>query len=331
MSDEKHSGGLLVKVVAGIFTAVVAPTVVVLLTKYLDPNRIGGGGTPSTASAGVPETGKPREGPRPTQKKGPHGQPEHGAAVSLITPNLADHFYSYGHDRITKGNVHNDGVDPKMFHFVPMPPSISVPGTILAGLVTKAEHHDYTLVLEYRFGNAKAPGGAKKARQAAVHIHATGPDGSYKEPWMQSIAVLLTDGIAGSLRLMADDGKVTGFGKFKQKAGSGPKPVRRDYDPSMLGAPIASGKPPKWSGIVYRLDTPEQIEDVQGFTYPSDIAKPDDWNRLEVTCIADSLRVRLNGKQVNGLDGLSVKKGRIVLTSEHADYSVRKFQLDPIK
>ncbi len=75
----KKNGGVMTKVIATVFGAVVAPILVAVGVAYLKPQ-------PENPPATQPEK------PPPTTK------PIREGIVSLITPNLSDNFYTFHYD-----------------------------------------------------------------------------------------------------------------------------------------------------------------------------------------------------------------------------------------
>jgi hypothetical protein len=55
-----------------------------------------------------------------------------------------------------------------------------------------------------------------------------------------------------------------------------------------------------------------------------------EWNRLEITCRGDTLRVRVNGDLVNEASNCSVTRGAICLQSEGASIEFRNIVLTPL-
>lgn len=57
---------------------------------------------------------------------------------------------------------------------------------------------------------------------------------------------------------------------------------------------------------------------------------PGEWNRLEVEVVGGRYTVRMNGKLVNEVTGVSVKPGRIGLQSEGGEIHFRKLVVQPL-
>ena len=56
-----------------------------------------------------------------------------------------------------------------------------------------------------------------------------------------------------------------------------------------------------------------------------------EWNRLEITCKGDTIRVKVNGELVNEATNCSVTRGAICLQSEGAPIEFRDIVLTPLK
>jgi hypothetical protein len=174
--------------------------------------------------------------------------------VHFVGPRLGDLFYTYAAYPEKQGaTLHNDTVDNRVFEYVNVPPAIHGPGALLGGLFTKKLYSNYSLIVEYRWGDPPAGTPVKGPRQAAIHLHATGTDGEYQEPWMQAVACLLTEGQTGSLRLLGDPGKIQAQGRVRDVSTTGH--IRRSFDPGLPLKPIVSGSP-GWDNVLYRADAP---------------------------------------------------------------------------
>ena len=71
--------------------------------------------------------------------------------------------------------------------------------------------------------------------------------------------------------------------------------------------------------------------DVKGFRGQNDVEELfGEWNRLEVICENSTLKVFLNGKQVNEASDLPVSDGPIALQSEEAEWFIRRLEIWPL-
>jgi hypothetical protein len=330
--DKKKSGNLLFKAIAGVFTLVVAPILVAVGVKFADPSNWKA--APATAANKDNTAGKDHQPQKDKTlvaalRDKVASRPEHkGAAepqevgdkpdpvISFVRPSLSDSFYTYALYPGRSGGqpAHKDPADPLVYGFDAATAALHTPGQLIGGLFTKKLYSNYTLIVEYRWGN---PTPGKPFHQAAIHMHATGTDGEYKEPWMQAVACLLSDGETGSLQLLGDPGKIKASAKVKETLAAGR--LRRAFDPAAPTKPLSSSER-GWDNVVHRADV----------AVP---APPDGWNKLEIDCKADSISVRANGQPVNEITGLTKPQtqGRIVLTSELSEIYFRKVDLEPMR
>jgi hypothetical protein len=327
--EEKKSRGSTVKIVATVFGAIIAPLTVGLALKWFDPANYR-----STQPQGSPASQPAAQGPT---------TPGRGASppliLHLVSLKLSDHFYSYGWSAPDMAVVRNDNVDPAFFRYAGTPSSIAVTGqhNRIALLETKNEFEDYTLYVDYRRDEKTWGPREGKARAAAILLHATGPDGvlalagTSAALWPQSVLVSLTEGTAGSFRLMGAPGKVKGIAKVKEI----PRKTslwRAYVGGNLPGLPLVTGEPPEWGGFICRLGMPEEIEDVKGWHPPGDpeIAdlQPGQWNKVMIECHQGAIKVFINNKFVNEITDLNLRKGRIGFASTLADYSIGRIELE---
>jgi hypothetical protein len=328
VSDEKKSsGGFFAKVFGGIFalmTAIATP----LIVKYSD-RWFGPAAAPSAAAsaqaavashdakdrergkghgkggAGKPEPVKPKGGNHPRAQQVPG---------SLLTAHLSDHFISYSWNADAKKRVVDPGVTPTLFALADATSALHVPvSESMGALVTKQPHENYRLTLEYSWGEGFAPS-SDKVRRAMVLVHAADEPAGL---WPPAVACLLNEGDEGSLRLFGEPDRIKAKCKCKE---GGPKGQHRDYDPSFFAQPVSSTPVGVSGGTIHRLGFPEKAP----------AKDPGEVNKLEILCDGNKLTVKLNDKIVNELTDLNVRKGKIALTSEHAEFFVERFQVQPL-
>ncbi|AMV41036.1 DUF1080 domain-containing protein [Planctomyces sp. SH-PL62] len=82
------------------------------------------------------------------------------------------------------------------------------------------------------------------------------------------------------------------------------------------------------------LDVPDEAnrkEDRRHKNLTDDSEKPvGEWNRMEITCKGDTIRVKVNGDLVNEATNCSVRRGAISLQSEGAPIEFRNIVLTPL-
>jgi hypothetical protein len=247
----------------------------------------------------------------------------------LLSGKLSDHFYSYGFSSARSDTILDPAVDPRLFELAAG--TLHVPGEQLGSLITRSPYADYTLTLEFKWGDKTYPPRKDKPRAAMILLHAQGPEGFFAKNWMPSVACLLTEGDTGSLRLMGEPDAIKGQANAVEKPGPRPGTRRYYYDPKAPPVQVASAGPRGGQGLIHRAGFPTALnpaEEKTGFHPPGDLAnKPGDWNTLEIACAGGNINVLVNGKEACALTGLNVQGGKIALTSEHAEYTVRKFVL----
>jgi hypothetical protein len=244
---------------------------------------------------------------------------------NLITPKLADHFYSYGSSAGKKDFVADQAVDPKLFEQVAG--TIHVPGTQVASLITRTPYSDYMLTVEFKWGEKTYGRRENKPRTAWILLHANGADGSLGKNLMPSVACVLTEGDTGSLRLLGEPDHIKGQTTAREL--TTPR-LRRFHDRGVPAIKVASGTK-DWDNTIHRAGFPttaNMVEDVKGFHPSGDLAvKPGEWNKVEITCAGNMISVRVNEKDACDITELNVHGGKIALTSDFAEYTVRKFEL----
>jgi putative membrane-bound dehydrogenase-like protein len=195
---------------------------------------------------------------------------------------------------------------------------------------TKEKHHDYHLVMEYKWGEHTVGYRADRARDNGLLIHASGEDGAYSKSWMSSIEAQLIEGGSGDILVLAatDDQGV----KAPTKATAMVRPARDGETVWFPGGEARTFPPPeKKSSRIYWNERDPYWKDVRGFRGEKDIENPvGEWNRLEVICREATIQIFLNGEQVNEVNDVYPSEGFICLQSEGAEVWVRRFELWPL-
>ena len=200
----------------------------------------------------------------------------------------------------------------------------------LGYLRTNQRYRDYHLVLEYMWGERTWSSRADRARDCGLLLHAYGPDGEFADTWMNCIEAQLIEGGSGDILTLA----------WKPK--DGPKAptaltaaVRNDRDGEPVWTPGGESRvfPPATktnARINWQHRSPDWA-DVRGYHGPKDIENPvGEWNRMEVICRGDTIRIFLNGRLVNEGRGAHPSEGFIGLQSEFAECIIRRWELHPL-
>ncbi len=314
--EEKKSGSSVGKIVATVFGAVLAPILVGVAVKWGDPAIWK---KPPSSQAQAPAT----------QSGG--GPPPPPPILHLVTPRLSDYFYSYGWSAKDSANVRNDNVDPALFQYVSTPPSIAVASEgKMAVLQTKNEYENYTLHVDYRWGEKTWGDRETKRRLAAILLHATGTDGVIGI-MPQCVSVDISEGLTGTIGLRGLPSKIKGIAKAKEIHTANNTIMREYVGGNAPLLPLVSGEP-RWHGGLNRLGYAgySVYKDVKGWRPSGDptFADPAKTNKVTIESRNGHLKVFINAKLVNEITGLNVKKGRIGFTSQQADYSLGRIELE---
>lgn len=205
-----------------------------------------------------------------------------------------------------------------------------VSGEGMGYLRTKQAYRDYHLVIDYQWGERTLGSRTERARDCGLLLHAFGPDGSYGNTWMSCIEGQLIEGGSGDILVLASKAEDGTIAPTKVTA-----EVKRDRD----GEPVWTKGAPKetfpaegktMARINWR-DRDPGWADVKGYRGPKDIENPlGEWNRMEVICAGDTIRILLNGELVNEVTDCHPSSGYIGLQSEFAACLIRRLELHPL-
>lgn len=161
-------------------------------------------------------------------------------------------------------------------------------------------------------------------------MHASGPDGVLANSWISSVEAQLIEGGSGDILVLAatnEDGE-----KAPTKATATVR-LDRDGEPVWSADGEAKTYPPvekPASRINWRGRDPDWT-DMKGFRGPDDIENPvGEWNRMEVICRNDTIRILVNGELVNEVFDVYPTEGYVCIQSEGAELWVRRFELWPL-
>ncbi len=324
-SDSQGSGGssnVMIKVVSGVFAAVVAPLVVTVgsnfIQKKLDP----------ADDARKTETVSKK--PITTAKKGTKPSPARPSVSEKKDSNPTVHLFN-GKDLTNfttylgppeKGKpAYGRNADPEKVFSV-QNGELHISGKVYGSLETVKSYEDYHLYVEYRFGEKKWPPRENLPKASGVQVHCTGPDGAINDTWMVGYRIFIDDIGAGTIRLdgtpehrvslVAEQGKLDSTDGKKKSS-------RIYYKPGAPSTPVVSG-------TIYRLGLKGPNFSVPG----AEIKARSDWNTLECICSGDQLTVLFNGIVVNTGTKLSQSKGKIAIRSDAAEIFFRKIDLKPL-
>ncbi len=207
---------------------------------------------------------------------------------------------------------------------------LHVGGRGLGYLRTQERYRDYHGVLEYKWGERTWSNRADRARDCGLLLHAHGRDGEFANTWMNSIEAQLIEGGSGDILTLAwkpkDGPKASTRLTAKVKDDRDGEPVWTKNGETRVFPPADRTN----ARINWKHRSPDWA-DVKGFRGPDDIENPvGEWNRMEVICRGDTIRILLNGVLVNEGTGVNPSEGFIGLQSEFAECIIRRFELHPL-
>jgi hypothetical protein len=106
------------------------------------------------------------------------------------------------------------------------------------------------------------------------------------------------------------------------------KPRVRSFLPQGIEAQLMSGKAGDFHMFAEKLFKPGSTTESAGKNSTDDSEKPvGEWNEMVVECMADTIKVWVNGTLVNHGVGCTATKGQIALQSEGAEVEFRKLEV----
>ncbi|MBX3742478.1 MAG: DUF1080 domain-containing protein [Akkermansiaceae bacterium] len=208
--------------------------------------------------------------------------------------------------------------------------TLKINGQGLGFLRTTQQYQDYHLVIEYRWGEGTHGPRVDRARDGGLLLHAFGPDTALSGTWPSCTEVQMIEGGTGNILLLAPKDE-TGV----QSATKATLTITPDRIGTPLWNPAGESRALPFEGrVVTRIgwkDRDPGWTDKKGYRGAKDLEKPTgDWNRMDVICMGDTIRVLLNGELVNEATKVHPRSGYIAIKSEYADYEVRRWELLPL-
>jgi hypothetical protein len=241
-------------------------------------------------------------------------QSKRSKTVRLFNGRNLDHWYKFVEKRGRDNDVKNVfTVENGLIH---------VSGEEYGSIITNEEYENYTLTVEFKWGENTFAPRADRARDNGVLLHSTGPDGGYRGIWMCSIECQIIEGGTGDFLVVGD-----GSDNYALTATVAPKQEGRGnvYLPSGTPMTIHGGR-------IDWYDRDPSWKDVKGFRGAKDIEKPlGEWNTMVCVAEGDTVSIYLNGTLVNQATQVKPAKGRIQIQSEGAEMFVRKVELAPLR
>ncbi len=204
---------------------------------------------------------------------------------------------------------------------------LHISGKGLGYIRTNQKYRDYHLVLEYKWGERTWGGREDRARDCGLLVHGFGKDGAYGLSWINSIESQLIEGGSGDILVLAakdENGKIA---KTRLTART-----KKDRDGETVWSKNGeSGLFPPEGKTMARINWEHRDpdwKDVRGYRGAKEIENPvGEWNRMEVICKGDTIRILLNGVVVNEGTGAVPSEGFVCLQSELAECIVRRYEL----
>jgi hypothetical protein len=207
-------------------------------------------------------------------------------------------------------------------------PALRISGERWGGIATRDRYADYRLVVEFRWGLLTWGDRKTAARDSGVLVHGNGRLGNTRPdmngPWMRSIEAQIIEGGVGDIILVGgyepSGVEVTptiAARVVKDRDGEDAYSPNGELHTFTKGRINWFGRDPDWT-------------DRLAFRGKHDVeSQAGEWTRLEVTCRAAEIAIRVNGVLVNAATDAG-SAGRIMLQSEGAEIYFRRVELLPI-
>lgn len=247
-------------------------------------------------------------------KSDPEGEKPKPKKIALFNKQNLDNWYVFIQDR----GRHQD---PKGV-FTVNDGILHITGEEWGCITTNEEYENYTLIMEYKWGEKTYGKRKAAARDNGLLFHSIGEDGGYSGIWMHSIECNIIEGGTGDFIVVGDGTDKFSITSPVAKERQGTSPVYQKGGELVTvnkGRINWSGRDPNW-------------KDVLGFRGPKDVEKPvGEWNTLKCVIKGDTIDIYLNGKLVNQAIHVRPSKGKIQVQSEGAEMFVRKIDMIPLK
>jgi hypothetical protein len=346
----EDSPNLVAKIAGSTFALILAPLIVGIAINYSQKFLDGpkpdaeketekAAGPPAAKSGDAKPvevaSNTPDRATRPGRKKAIAARPKAVAPIALFNGTDLTGFHvvtlpplrgtqaaAKGKSRtLTKAAEHAFAVQSQALHAT---------GEVHAALVTDEAYDNYRLHLRYRWGEKTYYTAEGHPRSAAIMVHCTAvsTEGGLVQRLESVRCHLSSSGWSGDLNLL--------------------DPENKGLSMSATASDRAPGESKKaHQNLVYRADAPRTTVTTatihrfggdhtslnadgspQVANWERTIGR---WNTLELVCVGDAIRVILNGKVINHVTKLGLKKGQIALATEGAEISFDDIRLVPTK
>ena len=193
-------------------------------------------------------------------------------------------------------------------------------------LRTNSIYGDYRLVLEYKWGDQPKRGfRAGNGRVGGLLIHAFGEEALYGDTWPSSIVMKLHE--PSETKRAVHTGDFIVLANLDDEGNRAPTQVAFKYEPDTDGG--------RYFSTDGRIEIfPEEGESgarLNGIRDKGYVERQaGEWNRVEVVCRGDSIRVILNGNLVNECTQVAPLEGFVGLQIDGSEMWIRKWELWPL-
>lgn len=333
--DEERKSPLT-KIVAAVFSAIIAPLTVAVSLRLLGTTTSQPtvpppppAPPPAKEIAEVDSGGPKKAGKRQENKKAekPKAVAADDNVIHLFNGKDLANFYTWLGPPNKGQKPLGRNIDPEKV-FTVQNKLLHVSGKYLGGLTTEKEYENYRLIVQYKWGERTWPPRENRSRMSGILLHANGMDGGIGGNWMPSIRCFLMEGNTGSLFVLTGENfkpSLTAPAVSQPAEESKATHDRFLYKPGAPQVTLTSGR-------LYWNGHDSAWKDVKGNRAPSDVERPHgEWNTLECQCERDRLTVVLNGKVINAATKVQPAKGRIMIQSDCAEILFQQIDLMPLK
>jgi hypothetical protein len=319
----------IAKIAAGLFATVMAPILVAMGLKYSDAVL-----PPADVSAAAASTtsGKSSLTSVATADKAtPHDPASRSASEVAHSVRLFNGRDLAGFNTwlgSTKKGAKPLGLnnDPKHV-FQVANGLLRISGEVDGLLITRQTYDNYSLTVEYRWGDQTWGPRQDTTRTSGLLLHLGGKPGDIRN--RPAIKCQIKEGATGDFVLFGE--QHNGIPSLSVEA------AQRQIDKGkqrlvllsyQAGSPLTTIS----TGFVARNHRDTQWRDVKGFRGRDEMERPaGEWNTLECICRGDTITTRLNGETVNVGVAARPSHGRIALQSAGAEIFFRRIELKSLK
>lgn len=197
---------------------------------------------------------------------------------------------------------------------------IRISGEEFGCITTNEEFENYTLTVEFKWGEVTFAPRTDKARDSGILLHSVGKDGGSGGVWMHSIECQMIEGGTGDFIVVGD-----GTDNFYVTSPVAPGKQGSSHVFQPGGELVTINK-----GRINWFGRDPEWKDVKDFRGSRDVEKPvGKWNKLVCVVKGKEIQIYLNNILVNHAVDVKPTKGKIQIQSEGAELFIRKVSLLP--